>query len=96
MFRLIAPSLPANGRDQNIALVDIGAHVTHFYVLRNNQFLFSRDQASGGNQLTHDIQRFSRRELVVARASRPRCARSSTRPFASARIPTFSSPAKES
>ncbi len=36
-FRLIAPSLPANGRDQNIALVDIGAHVSHFYVLRNNQ-----------------------------------------------------------
>ncbi len=57
VFRLISPSLPANGRDQNIALVDIGAHVTHFYVLRNNQFLFSRDQAFGGNQLTHDIQR---------------------------------------
>ncbi len=56
-FRMIAPSLPANGRDQNIALVDIGAHVTHFYVLRNNQFLFSRDQAFGGNQLTMDIQR---------------------------------------
>jgi type IV pilus assembly protein PilM len=56
-FRLIAPSLPANGRDQNIALVDIGAHVTHFYVLRNNQLLFSRDQAFGGNQLTQDIQR---------------------------------------
>jgi len=56
-FSLIAPSLPANGRDQNIALVDIGAHVTHFYVLRNNQFLFSRDQAFGGNQLTHDVQR---------------------------------------
>jgi len=37
--------------------VDIGAHVTHFYVLRNNQFLFSRDQAFGGNQLTQDIQR---------------------------------------
>ncbi len=56
-FGLIAPSLPANGRDQNIALVDIGAHVTHFYVLRNGQFLFSRDQAFGGNQLTQDIQR---------------------------------------
>src|SRR5437764_1338858 len=56
-FRLIAPSLPANGRDQNIALVDIGAHVTHFYVLRNDHFLFSRDQAFGGNQLTYDIQR---------------------------------------
>ena len=56
-FRLITPALPANGRDQNIALVDIGAHITHFYVLRNNQFLFSRDQAFGGNQLTQDIQR---------------------------------------
>ena len=54
---MIAPSLPANGRDQNIALVDIGAHVSHFYVLRNDQFLFSRDQAFGGNQLTYDIQR---------------------------------------
>jgi type IV pilus assembly protein PilM len=56
-FGLITPSLPANGHDQNIALVDIGSHVTHFYVLRNNEFLFSRDQAFGGNQLTHDIQR---------------------------------------
>ena len=56
-FELIAPTLLANGRDQNIALVDIGAHATHLYVLRNNQFLFSRDQATGGNQLTHDIQR---------------------------------------
>ena len=26
-------------------------------MLRNNQFLFSRDQAFGGNQLTQDIQR---------------------------------------
>jgi type IV pilus assembly protein PilM len=57
VFRLIAPSLPANGRDQNVALVDVGAHVTHFYVLRNGQFLFSRDQVFGGNQLTQDIQR---------------------------------------
>ena len=57
VFGLIAPSLPANGRDQNIAFVDVGAHITHFYVLRNGQFLFSRDQAFGGNQLTHDIQR---------------------------------------
>jgi type IV pilus assembly protein PilM len=68
VFGLIAPSLPANGRDQNIALVDMGAHVTHFYVLRNNQFLFSRDQAFGGNQLTQDIQRASTR--AAARSPR--------------------------
>ena len=56
-FDLIAPTLLANGRDQNIGLVEIGPHATHLYVLRNGQFLFSRDQATGGNQLTHDIQR---------------------------------------
>src|SRR5260221_533272 len=57
VFRLIAPSLPANGRDQNIALVDIGAHVPHFYVLRNGQFRFSPDPVFAANQLTQDIQR---------------------------------------
>src|SRR5436305_13192053 len=56
-FGLIAPQLPANGRDQNIATVDIGAHMMHFYVIRNGQQLFSREQAFGGNQLTQDIQR---------------------------------------
>lgn len=56
-FGLIAPQLPANGRDQNIAIVDIGAHMMHFYVIRNGQQLFSREQAFGGNQLTQDIQR---------------------------------------
>ena len=46
-------------QDQNIALVDIGANVTHFYVLRNDQSVYTRDQAFGGNQLTQDIQRAS-------------------------------------
>lgn len=69
-FRMIAPSLPANGRDQNIALVDIGAHVMHFYVLRNNQILFSRDQAFGGNQLTHEIQRAFNLSLEEAESAK--------------------------
>jgi type IV pilus assembly protein PilM len=56
-FGLIAPQLPANGRDQNVAIVDIGAHMMHFYVIRNGQQLFAREQAFGGNQLTQDIQR---------------------------------------
>ena len=56
-FGLIAPQLPANGRDQNIAIVDIGAHMMHFYVIRNGQQLFSREQAFGGNQLTQDIHK---------------------------------------
>ena len=49
-FGLVAPQLPANGRDQNVAIVDIGAHMMHFYVIRNGQQLFSREQAFGGNQ----------------------------------------------
>ena len=57
-FELISPTLPASGRDQNIALVDIGSHATHFYVLRNGQFLFSRDQRSAGTS-SHGIQRAS-------------------------------------
>jgi type IV pilus assembly protein PilM len=69
-FRMIAPSLPANGRDQNVALVDIGAHVMHFYVLRNNQILFSRDQAFGGNQLTHEIQRAFNLSLEEAESAK--------------------------
>jgi type IV pilus assembly protein PilM len=56
-FELIAPQLPAGGRDQNVAIVDIGAHGLHFYVLRGEQTLFSREQAFGGDQLTQDIQR---------------------------------------
>ena len=71
-FGLIAPQLPANGRDQNIAIVDIGAHMMHFYVIRNGQQLFSREQAFGGNQLTQDIQRafnLSADEAEVAKRS---------------------------
>ena len=56
-FQLIEPQLPASGRDQNISIIDMGAHMLHFYVVRNGQILFSREQAFGGNQLTQDIQR---------------------------------------
>ena len=71
-FGLIAPQLPANGRDQNIAIVDIGAHMMHFYVIRNGQQLFTREQAFGGNQLTQDIQRafnLSAEEAEIAKRS---------------------------
>jgi type IV pilus assembly protein PilM len=56
-IELVAAQMPAGGRDQNLAVFDVGAHVMHCYVLRNGQTLFMRDQAIGGNQLTHDIQR---------------------------------------
>ena len=56
-FTLIERQFPDNGKDQNIALVDIGANVMNMTVLRNNQSIYSREQAFGGNQLTQDIHR---------------------------------------
>ena len=53
---LVVGQLPSGGKDQNIAVVDIGANVMQVSVLRNDQLVYSREQAFGGNQLTADIQ----------------------------------------
>lgn len=56
-FELIQKQLPGEGRDQTIAIADIGATMMHIMVVRNGQQIFLREQAFGGNQLTQDIQR---------------------------------------
>ena len=48
-------SLPGGGKDQNVAVVDVGANVMNVTVLRNDQSVYTREQAFGGNQLTQDI-----------------------------------------
>jgi type IV pilus assembly protein PilM len=52
---LVVHQLPGGGKDQNIAVVDIGANVMNVTVLRNEQSVYTREQAFGGNQLTQDI-----------------------------------------
>ncbi|MBI2754067.1 MAG: pilus assembly protein PilM [Betaproteobacteria bacterium] len=52
---LVVKQLPNGGIDQNIAVVDVGANVMNVTVLRNEQSVYTREQAFGGNQLTHDI-----------------------------------------
>jgi len=52
---LVVQALPGAGKDQNIAVVDIGANVMNVTVLRNDQSVYSREQAFGGNQLTQEI-----------------------------------------
>ena len=54
---MVATQLPNSGRDQTIALVDIGASMMHVNVLRNGQSIYLREQTFGGNQLTQEIQR---------------------------------------
>jgi type IV pilus assembly protein PilM len=52
---LVVGSLPGGGKDQNVAVVDVGANVMNVTVLRNDQSVYTREQAFGGNQLTQDI-----------------------------------------
>ena len=56
-FELVEKNLPEGGKDRLIALVDIGANVMNITVLRNDQQLYTREQAFGGAQLTQDIMR---------------------------------------
>lgn len=56
-FDLTKKQFPDDGREQNIALVDIGANVMNVTVLRNDQTVYTREQAFGGGQLTQDIMR---------------------------------------
>jgi type IV pilus assembly protein PilM len=51
----VVQSLPNGGKDQNVAVVDVGANVMNVTVLRNDQSVYTREQAFGGNQLTQDI-----------------------------------------
>lgn len=56
-FELIESQLPDGGRDQVIALVDVGANIMNITMLRNDQTVYSREQAFGGGLLTQDIMR---------------------------------------
>src|SRR5437764_3334819 len=46
---LVVQSLPGGGKDLNVAVVDIGANVMNVSVLRNDQSVYTREQACGGN-----------------------------------------------
>ena len=52
---LVVNQLPGAGKDLNVAIVDIGANVMNVSVLRNEQSVYTREQAFGGNQLTQEV-----------------------------------------
>ena len=56
-FELVEKQLPEEGKNQIIALVDVGANVMNVTVMRNDQPVYTREQAFGGSQLTQDIVR---------------------------------------
>lgn len=55
-FELIGSQFPDKGKDQNIAIVDVGASTMNVNILRNGQSIYMREQPFGGNQLTQEIQ----------------------------------------
>jgi type IV pilus assembly protein PilM len=53
----ITEQLPKGGRDQIIALFQVGAQATQVSILLNGDTVYEREQPFGGNQLTQDIVR---------------------------------------
>lgn len=56
-YEQIAFPLPDKGRNQTVAIIDIGAQTTHFNVLHDNQPIYQREHTIGGHKLTSDIAR---------------------------------------
>ena len=56
-IELIEKQLPDGGRDRILAMVEIGSNVMNVTVLKNDQSIYTREQAFGGSQLTQDIMR---------------------------------------
>lgn len=56
-YEQLAFQLPDNGKGQIIAIIDIGANSTHVNVLNDNQTVYQREHALGGNTLTSEISR---------------------------------------
>ncbi len=71
-FELVEGQFPDGGKNKTIALIDIGANVMNVTVLRNDQPVYTREQAFGGGQLTQDIVRqygMSQEEAEAAKRS---------------------------
>ncbi|HEY6896787.1 MAG TPA: pilus assembly protein PilM [Rhodocyclaceae bacterium] len=56
-YELVRKQLPDDGKDQVIGLIDIGANVMNVTMMRNDQVVYTREQAFGGGMLTQDIMR---------------------------------------
>ena len=57
VFSVMAPSMPDEGEDRTIAIVDIGATMTSLSVIHDHRLIYTREQSFGGKQLTEEIMR---------------------------------------
>jgi type IV pilus assembly protein PilM len=56
-FELIEKQLPNAGKGQVISMVDVGSNVMNVTMMKDDQPVYTREQAFGGSQLTDDIMR---------------------------------------
>lgn len=56
-YEQMAFQLPDQGKNQTVAIVDIGANTTHVSVVHNHDLVYQREHVLGGNALTHEIAR---------------------------------------
>ena len=56
-YELVTKQLPGEGAGQIVALIDVGAAATKVTILKDNQQLYTREQAFGGGMLTEEIMR---------------------------------------
>lgn len=54
-FRLLPAASEAEEKGETVALVDFGSTITTLSVFHEGRILYTRDQAFGGSQLTHEI-----------------------------------------
>jgi type IV pilus assembly protein PilM len=67
--QLLAPDLPAGGVNKIVAIIDIGAMYTHFFILHGLKIIFSREEEFGGKQLIDAIaHRYHMKPLEAERA----------------------------
>lgn len=62
----LAKELPAGGQDKIVAIIDIGAHYTHLFVLHGMRLIFSREEKFGGMQLIEAISETYNMSLLQA------------------------------
>jgi cell division ATPase FtsA len=56
-YELVTKQLPRRGEGQIVALVDVGASAMKVTIMKDDQQLYSREQAFGGSELTDEIMR---------------------------------------
>lgn len=56
-YEQMAFQLPEHGRNQTVAIIDVGARTTHVNVVHNGQPVYQREHALGGDTLTSEITR---------------------------------------